>query len=429
MDERTVDRIPLFAETPRRQRRLVARLADELHVPSGMTLTREGHLAREFCVIVSGSAEVRRHGQRAAELGPGDFFGEAGMLGSAPTHAATVVTTSDVHLLVMGRREFASMMWRLPAVAERIRRQAAVEPEPDSSVAWRDVDATGDGAAFSAYLDAVNGLGPVHAGKRRRDRLLATPGTLVLDVGCGTGEDARAMAQLVGPDGQVVGVDASPGLLSLAWERAKPEDGRVEWVRADARALPFADGCFDAVRAERLLQHVEDPQAVVAELVRVTRPDGRVALVEPDWGTLAVDVESPEVASEVEALAAEGIRWPWAGRSLQRWLQAAGLAEVEVEPEPHALAPDELPAAAREQLFGPLADRARAAGLASAGVLENARRGARADGLFACVVLFAGYGRRPGEKSRRAVAWLRRQDAGADGRPRYRRDPTRASAA
>jgi CRP-like cAMP-binding protein len=126
MDQNTLNTIPLFADMPRRRRRQVASWADEVEVPAGRTLTKEGDHAREFCVIVSGSAEVRQDGRPTAELREGDCFGEAGMLSSARTHAETVVTTSTTRLLVMGPREFASMMWRFPTVTDRIRRRAAI---------------------------------------------------------------------------------------------------------------------------------------------------------------------------------------------------------------------------------------------------------------------------------------------------------------
>jgi CRP-like cAMP-binding protein len=116
----TVKAIPLFARIPRRRRKQIARWADEVQVPAGSTLIEEGAYAREFCVIVSGSAELRQHGRRIGQLGAGDSFGAAGLLDLAQTQAETVVTTSDTRLLVMGPREFAAMTWRFPVVAERL---------------------------------------------------------------------------------------------------------------------------------------------------------------------------------------------------------------------------------------------------------------------------------------------------------------------
>jgi CRP-like cAMP-binding protein len=135
MDQNALKTISLFAGLPRRRRRQVASWADEVDVPAGRTLAKEGDLAREFCVIVSGSAELRQDGRPTVELGDGDSFGEAGMLSPARTHAETVVTTSSTRLLVIGPREFTAMMWRFPAVAERIHRRAAIRYHPSRPVA------------------------------------------------------------------------------------------------------------------------------------------------------------------------------------------------------------------------------------------------------------------------------------------------------
>lgn len=104
-------------------------------MPSGETLIEEGAYTREFCVIVSGSAELRQNGRRIAQLRAGDFFGAAGMLNPAQTHAETVVTTSDTRLLVLGPREFAAMAWRFPAVAEGLEAMIArIDPREQESV-------------------------------------------------------------------------------------------------------------------------------------------------------------------------------------------------------------------------------------------------------------------------------------------------------
>ena len=78
MDLSNVESIPLFASVPRRRRWHVARLADELGVEAGAELTRQGGYAEEFFVVVSGTADVFRDGERVGGLEPGDFFGEVG---------------------------------------------------------------------------------------------------------------------------------------------------------------------------------------------------------------------------------------------------------------------------------------------------------------------------------------------------------------
>ncbi len=95
-----------------------------------------------------------------------------------------------------------------------------------------------------------------------------------LDVGCGTGALAYALAPLVG---EVVGVDADEASLEAAREHAPPG---CTFVLGDAEALPFPFGDFDLVGCLRVLHHVRRPELVVAELARVTRPGGRILLAD-----------------------------------------------------------------------------------------------------------------------------------------------------
>jgi CRP/FNR family transcriptional regulator, cyclic AMP receptor protein len=124
MDESRLRSIDLFESLPRDARGLVAQHADELDVPEGTQLVRQGEFAYEFFVIEDGGAEVLRDGQRIAELGPGDFLGEMGIVGKVVRNA-TVVTTSPSTVIVMTEQAFRSMSRSNPDVADRI--AAAVE--------------------------------------------------------------------------------------------------------------------------------------------------------------------------------------------------------------------------------------------------------------------------------------------------------------
>jgi ubiquinone/menaquinone biosynthesis C-methylase UbiE len=114
------------------------------------------------------------------------------------------------------------------------------------------------------------------------------PGMLVLDVGCGAGVDLLALAERVGQSGQVIGLDNDPDVLQVARQAIAVGPGNVLLVNSEASKLPFLDGQFDRVRADRMLQHVTHPGQVLSELWRVLRPDGILALVEPDWKAIAV---------------------------------------------------------------------------------------------------------------------------------------------
>jgi ubiquinone/menaquinone biosynthesis C-methylase UbiE len=264
--------------------------------------------------------------------------------------------------------------------------------ELDLGTGFRDVDRAGDAAPFVAYLDGLASFAQVHDAKRERDRRLASAGAHVLDVGCGTGEDARAMGALVGPSGRVIGLDSSGRLLAVARERTGARHGPVEWVHGDAQRLPFADGEFDAARVERVLMHVADPARVVAEMARVVRPRGRVMAVEPDWATLLLDIE-PEASRAVIDAATAQLRHPWIGRGLYRLLTSAGLEDVEVSAETMALIePRQLPGF--ERTLRALKHRACDAGAAAeqAALAAEAMTAVAAGRCFASLTLFVAEG-------------------------------------
>lgn len=124
MDESRLTSIALFQALSRGARRTIAQHADELEVSEGKELVRQGDFAYEFFVIEDGTADVMRDGERIAELGPGDFLGEMGIVRQAVRNA-TVVTTSPATVIVMTPQDFRAMQRSNPAVASAI--EAAVE--------------------------------------------------------------------------------------------------------------------------------------------------------------------------------------------------------------------------------------------------------------------------------------------------------------
>lgn len=117
-------------------------------------------------------------------------------------------------------------------------------------------------ALFAQWGPIVAAEAQVRAGER------------VLDVACGTGALALAVARIVGPGGSVVGLDANPEMLAVA--RRKPV--RIEWLEGKAEALPLPGGRFDAVVSQFGLMFFEDKAQALREMVRVLRPGGRLAV-------------------------------------------------------------------------------------------------------------------------------------------------------
>ena len=120
MDVRDVESIPLFAGLSKDDQKVVAQYADEVDVPEGKVLAEEGRLAYEFFAIKEGTADVTLGGQHAAALGPGDFFGEIGLL-AGDRRVASVVATSPMSLVVLTGSQLRAIDSRMPGVAERIR--------------------------------------------------------------------------------------------------------------------------------------------------------------------------------------------------------------------------------------------------------------------------------------------------------------------
>lgn len=111
--------VPLFAGCSRRELSRIASLADEIDLPAGQVLTREGKKGREFCVLISGSADVRKGKKKVATLGAGDFFGEIALILDAP-RSATVDARTDVRILVVERRAFKQLMDEMPSIQSKV---------------------------------------------------------------------------------------------------------------------------------------------------------------------------------------------------------------------------------------------------------------------------------------------------------------------
>jgi ubiquinone/menaquinone biosynthesis C-methylase UbiE len=159
------------------------------------------------------------------------------------------------------------------------------------------------------------------------------PGERVLDVGCGTGVVARAMAKRVAPGGRVFGCDSSPALLEVARQRAKDAgvDKLIEFRAGDCRELPFADGEFDAVIAATVLAHVPGVERAVREMVRVTRVGGRVGVFDFDGDCFLMAHPDREVTRRIVAAQSDHSAVnSQLVRFLPGMLDELGVADIEV---------------------------------------------------------------------------------------------------
>ncbi|MFQ5521011.1 MAG: cyclic nucleotide-binding domain-containing protein, partial [Candidatus Methylomirabilia bacterium] len=114
-----LQKVPIFQECTRRQLRAVARITDVLEEPAGVTLTRAGEPGTEFFLIVDGTARVEVSAEWQPRLEPGDFFGEMSLLDGEP-RSATVVAETAVRLLVINRKDFSTLLNKVPRLTQSI---------------------------------------------------------------------------------------------------------------------------------------------------------------------------------------------------------------------------------------------------------------------------------------------------------------------
>jgi ubiquinone/menaquinone biosynthesis C-methylase UbiE len=159
------------------------------------------------------------------------------------------------------------------------------------------------------------------------------PGMRVLDVGCGPGSITRGLAERVAP-GQVVGLDLSRETLSAARQEAAARGlGNLQYQEGSVYQLPFPDASFDVAYAHQVFQHLGQPEAALAEMLRVLRPGGLVGVRDVDWGTATYWPLDPWIDRFVETHLETWYRnggEPRMGRQLRALFNAAAVTDVRV---------------------------------------------------------------------------------------------------
>jgi SAM-dependent methyltransferase len=197
------------------------------------------------------------------------------------------------------------------------------------ALGYRRVDEASDPAALLAGMVAnARWDATVNLREWERHHLRLSTGERLLDVGCGLADAARALAEDLGPAGDVVGIDASSLMLDAArsdWVVACP----ARFVLGDAQTLEQPSGWFDAARSERVLQWLPDPAAAVRELARVVRAGGRVSLIDTDWGSLRLDIGDADLADAVRrTMRVERARPSRVGRRLVDLVRECGFRDI-----------------------------------------------------------------------------------------------------
>jgi ubiquinone/menaquinone biosynthesis C-methylase UbiE len=214
------------------------------------------------------------------------------------------------------------------------------------------------------------------------DRVGLRPGQSAIDLGCGPRGILDILAERVAPAGRVVGLDSDPAHAAMAAEFAA---GRrlsgVQVLTADARNTGLPSGYFDLVHARTLLVNLPEPAEAAAEMVRLARPGGWVASVEPD--TEHVLCYPPHPAFDrlrdifTVAFRRNGAD-PWIGRRVPELFRRAGLAQVEVEARVQMYPHGNSRRTIRLDLVQSMRPQVLEMGLATAGELDELDAAARA---------------------------------------------------
>ncbi|MDP3984194.1 MAG: methyltransferase domain-containing protein [Acidimicrobiia bacterium] len=168
------------------------------------------------------------------------------------------------------------------------------------------------------------------AARRRRlvrEALGTQPGDRVLDVGCGPGFYCLELAEEVGSEGQVVGIDAAASMLELARRRCQ-EYPNVSFKPGDALSLPVEDQAFDRALSVQVLEYVEPATAALTEMYRTLRPGGRVVIWDIDWETVSWHSSDPMLTKQVLEAWDRHLAHPSLPRSLAPRLRESGFEEV-----------------------------------------------------------------------------------------------------
>ena len=113
-------RAPLFKNLTRNELVELAKVTEDLEFDEGKVLAREGEIGREFFVIVDGDVLVTKEGEEINRLGPGDFFGEIGLVWESPRRTATVITAGPVRFFVLTRQAFRGLIDHHPDIEEKV---------------------------------------------------------------------------------------------------------------------------------------------------------------------------------------------------------------------------------------------------------------------------------------------------------------------
>jgi SAM-dependent methyltransferase len=255
------------------------------------------------------------------------------------------------------------------------------------------------------------------------DRVGVAEGWQAVDLGCGPSGILDLLADRVGPAGRVIGLDFEPANVALAREfTAERGLANVEVMQGDARSTGFSSAFYDLVHARTLLINVPDPATVVAEMARLARPGGWVAVLEPDAGGSVCYPAHPAWDRLTQIfLSAQQVDGAdtFIGRRLPELFRQAGLVDIGAEAKADIYPAGHSRRTIRADLVRSMRPKILAAGIASESELDEVDRAVREhlsdpDTLMLPHLLFLAWGRKPAVAAAGPLAGQRAADLGTE---------------
>jgi ubiquinone/menaquinone biosynthesis C-methylase UbiE len=200
-------------------------------------------------------------------------------------------------------------------------------------MSFNRIDETENPGDFIAFLDTASRNKGIIAMKRRTYELLdAKNGQRILEVGCGTGDDARQIVEKISPAGRLIAVDKSKAVIDEARSRSRWKNDSIEFIVGDATNLDLESAIFDACRIERTLIHIAEPATAMSEIVRVLRPGGILVAYEPDLEAYLLDSSYRELTRRILKFWYGQLQCGWVARHLPSLFKDSGFVNIKVEP-------------------------------------------------------------------------------------------------
>ncbi|MCO5949108.1 methyltransferase domain-containing protein [Mucilaginibacter flavidus] len=158
------------------------------------------------------------------------------------------------------------------------------------------------------------------------------PGQHVLDVGCGIGDQAFAMAKLTGKTGSVTGTDISTAMITMAQHRHAMTHLPLQVLVAPAARQPFAEDSFDIIRTERVLMYLKNIEEVFVEYTRLLKPGGKLLIFDVDWDALVLPHPDKELTRSIVEFISDSFPSGRIGAELFCHFKDSGFKDIQIRP-------------------------------------------------------------------------------------------------